>query len=357
MPVPHARRSTSRAPGVATPVAGPSRCADVLDALPAGVVVLNGLGVVEACNPAARALFGEDPTGSLWREAIGRLFRPRPDDGPDLSLADGRRVNIATGAVGGAPGQVLLLQDVTDLRSMQARVSQLERLSAMGEMAAQLAHQIRTPLASAILYAGLLGERATAAGDGGRQSGRLIQVLRHLEALVRDMLLFARRGAFEVEDLDLDELLAALREQLHARLEARGVALAIARECGPVVLRGSRQALAAALGNLLDNACEAGAGQVTVTCARPAPGCLAIEVQDDGPGVPEPVRARVFDPFFTTRSGGSGLGLAVVRAVAEAHGGRAELLANAGAGARFRLELPLWERQGSEAAGGLAGVG
>jgi two-component system sensor histidine kinase FlrB len=234
-----------------------------------------------------------------------------------------------------------LLQDVTALRAVQARLAQLERLSAMGEMAAQLAHQIRTPLASAILYAGTLGERPAPGADRSRQAGRLLQVLRHLEALVRDMLLFAHRGAFEVEELTLDDLLGAVRDQLSARLEARGVGLVIAQEAGAAVLRGSRQALAAALVNLVDNACEAGADRVELGCSRWAPGRIALEVADNGPGVPDQARGRLFEPFFTTRSGGTGLGLAVVRAVAEAHRGNVELLSGVERGARFRLDLPL----------------
>lgn len=306
------------------------------EALPAGVVVLNGRGVVEACNPAARKLLGEDPRGAPWRRLAEHAFRPRPDDGPDVSLADGRRVSIATCSLGPGPGQVLLLQDVSEVRALQSRLSQLERLSAVGEMVAALAHQVRTPLAAALLYAGTLGRAAQ--GTPARQSAeRLLAVLRHLEGLVRDLLLFARRGSFEVEDVEVDGLLASLAGQPAAGAPLR---LVVTTGSGRARVRGSRQALASALANLVENARDAGATEVRVSSRRDGEGRVCLEVADDGPGVPPEVRERVFEPFFTTRPGGNGLGLAVVRSVARAHGGEALLVE--GPGGCFRMVLPVW---------------
>ncbi len=283
------------------------RAAQTLDALPAGVVVVSALGVVEACNPAARTLVGEDARGHLWRDVAARVFRPRPDDGPDLSLVDGRRVHIDTCSLRDPPGQVLLIQDVTEL-------------------------------ASALLYAGAL---ARPAAEVPRVAGKLLGVLRQLEGLVRDMLLFARQGRFEMEDLTVGALIQGLREQLGPRLEARGVSLECRVDAPAAGLRGSPQALTGALGNLVDNACDAGARRVLLTAGPVGADRLAMDVADDGPGVPPELRERLFRPFFTTRPGGSGLGLAVARAVAEAHGGSVGLLDDSG-GARFRIELPLW---------------
>jgi signal transduction histidine kinase len=155
------------------------------------------------------------------------------------------------------------------------------------------------------------------------------------------MLLFARQGRFEMEDLTVAALVQGLRDQLGPRLEARGVCLECRVDAPDAGLRGSPQALAGALGNLVDNACEAGARRVRLTALRVGADRLAMDVADDGPGVPPGLRERLFRPFFTTRSGGSGLGLAVARAVAEAHGGTVGLVDDSG-GARFRVELPLW---------------
>jgi len=125
----------------------------LLDVLPGGVVVLDGEGVIRENNPAAEALLGEPLLSIAWSEVISRAFAPRCDDGHEVSLVDGRRVNISTCPLGAEPGQILLITDVTEMRMLQDRLSQQQRLASMGETAASLAHQIRTPLSSAMLYA------------------------------------------------------------------------------------------------------------------------------------------------------------------------------------------------------------
>ena len=125
-----------------------NRLATLLQALPGGVIALDRNGVVQEYNQAALTLLGEPLSGVAWSQVIARAFAPRNDDGHDVSLADGRRVNIATCPIENEPGQILLITEVTELRQLQDRVNQQQRLVAMGEMAASLAHQIRTPLAS-----------------------------------------------------------------------------------------------------------------------------------------------------------------------------------------------------------------
>ncbi|MFX5472275.1 PAS domain-containing sensor histidine kinase, partial [Acinetobacter baumannii] len=90
--------------------------------------------------------------GMLWREVIARCFAPREDDGHEISLRDGRRLSIATRSLNGEPGQLILLNDLTDPRRPQEQLARHERLSALGRMVASLAHQIRTPLSAALLY-------------------------------------------------------------------------------------------------------------------------------------------------------------------------------------------------------------
>ncbi len=311
----------------------------LLDALPGGVVVLDRHGVVTQCNPAARELLDEDPRGELWREVVRRAFAPRPDDGHDVSLASGRRVNIGTCSLGSQPGQILLLKDVTETRDLQEKHSQLKRLSAMGEMAAALAHQIRTPLASALLYAGSLGQANLGVGERQRYAEKLRNVLSSLERLVADMLAFARRGDFQVEELPVDELYAALQAT-----QKSGPGVSVRNDAGGCVIQGNHAALLSVLQNLIDNALQAGGPDTTVEVCfrRLAQDRLQIVVGDDGPGIPEAVRDRIFEPFFTTRSGGTGLGLAVVQAVVRSHGGRVAVAPGRCRGAAFAIDLPAW---------------
>ncbi|WP_287028888.1 histidine kinase dimerization/phospho-acceptor domain-containing protein, partial [Pseudomonas sp. UBA6310] len=168
------------------------RLQSLLDLLPGGVVVIDGQGLVREANPVAGQLLGQPLVGVLWRQVIVRCFAPRQDDGHEVSLKDGRRLSIATRSLNGEPGQLVLLTDLTETRRLQDQLARHERLSALGRMVASLAHQVRTPLSAAMLYASHLNERVLPPEQQQRFAGRLKERLHELEHQVRDMLVFAR---------------------------------------------------------------------------------------------------------------------------------------------------------------------
>ncbi len=165
-----------------------NRLQNLLDLLPGGVIVIDSHGFVCEANPAARELLGEPLEGELWRQVIARCFAPREDDGHEISLKDGRRLSIATRSLEGEPGQLVLLNDLTETRRLQDQLARHERLSSLGRMVASLAHQIRTPLSAALLYASHLNEQTLPVETQQRFAGRLKERLHELEHQVRDML-------------------------------------------------------------------------------------------------------------------------------------------------------------------------
>ncbi len=320
-----------------------NRLSLLLESLPGGVVVLDGNGVVQECNPAAQELLGGPLHGEIWWDVVQRAFAPRPDDGHDMSLRSGRRVNIATCSLGHEPGQILLLKDVTETRRLQEQLSQFRRLSAMGEMAASLAHQIRTPVASALLYTSGLGRGKLGTGDRRRYAGKLRGVLQHLESLVRDMLAFARTGGFTLEDITAAEFHAALERCLELDAAAGKLNFSTTNEAGEAMIRGNRDALASAFQNLINNAVQA-AGQgvhMDVNLSLAEGDRLRLRIADNGPGVPVDIRERIFEPFVTTRNDGTGLGLAVVRSIIQSHGGSIQVGPGTEHGAVFTIDLPV----------------
>lgn len=315
----------------------------LIEAIPAGIIILDGQGAVHECNPAAVTLLGRPLCGMLWRDVVEQVFHPQPDDGHDLSLRNGKRVSVATCSLGSEPGQVLLIQDVTETRAMQMQLARLERLSEMGRMLASLAHQIRTPLASALLHASNL--RVLHKGTQGEKvRARLLERLRHLEHLVTDILCFARHGRFEVEEIDVCDLLEQFVHSLEPQLSARCVHLEFQNASSSTFIRGNREALESALQNVANNAIQAGGEESNLKLAvrlNSPERVVHISLTDTGPGIPANLHDRVFEAFFTTRKDGTGLGLATVRAIVEAHRGRVQLVSAPGEGATVTVTLPL----------------
>ena len=322
-----------------------NRLARLHAALPAGV--LDGEGRVQECNPAALALLGEPLRGEAWRDVIVRAFAPRSDDGHEISLRDGRLVSIATSPLGIEPGQILLLTDVTGTRQLQERLNRHKRLSAMGEMAASLAHQIRTPLASTLLYASHLSRPLLDLPDRVRIAGKIQSRMHHLEQLVNDMLLFAKGGSIGTDVVVVDDLMSEAQKIFEPGLLAQGCRIEVVNETSGAALRGNREALLSAMQNLVSNAQQAcgEGGQIGLRACHASgqTGIHAVDimVSDDGPGIAEDVQGKLFEPFFTTRNQGTGLGLAVVRAIAEAHQGIALVRSSPGKGSTFVMRLPL----------------
>ncbi len=324
-----------------------SRLQSLLHALPGGVVVLDGAGCVQQCNPAAVALLGEPLLGIAWRNIILRAFAPRSDDGHEISLRDGRLVSIATTPLGVEPGQILLLTEVTETRRLQQRLNHHQRLSAMGEMAASLAHQIRTPLASALLYASHLQRPSLELPERQRIGAKIQSRMRHLEQLVNDMLLFSRGAAVGSDAVAVAELLSEVRKVFDANLVADGARININDAAPGAMLQGNRETLVSALLNLVNNALQAsgthGQVQLQAMYVLEQSGIATVDllVSDNGPGIPADIQARLFEPFFTTRAQGTGLGLAVVQAIAQGHHGVAWFESTPGVGSRFAMRLPV----------------
>ncbi|MCW9029930.1 MAG: ATP-binding protein [Gammaproteobacteria bacterium] len=324
-----------------------SRLASLLHALPGGVVVIDDEGKVQEHNPAAELLLGQPLLGLPWSDIIQRAFSPRSDDGHDISLVDGRKVNISTCPLGSEPGQILLITDVTEIRYLQDRMGQQQRLAAMGKMAASLAHQIRTPLSSALLYVSNLKRQVLSDEDRFVLTEKMTSRLRHLEQLIEDMLMYSKEGKVGEECFTSQTLLDELYLGLEPQLELTQTRFVSTNSNRDLIIQGNRQMLLSALSNLAMNAMQAmkesektQMGKIEVSITKNN-NDVCISIKDNGPGIPSELQEQIFDPFYTTRTQGTGLGLAVVQAVAKAHGGLVELVSNPKNGSEFKLTMPL----------------
>ena len=316
---------------------------EVFSALPSAVVVIDEGGIIRRANHSAGELLDyPDLEGKRWLEVLATAFSPRNDDGREISTRTGRRLQVTTLPL--RAGQLIHMTDLTETRLLQDKLAHMERLSSLGRMAASLAHQIRTPLSAAILYAANLGNSNLMPSARKRFQEKLMGRLEALEAQVSDILMFARSNEQTVSELDAVSLLTATVSNVTAVVNKAQVLLETEVPSGPLPILGNASALTGALSNLIANAVEAGATHIKVRLSC-ADGKVSLAVANNGPAIPADLRTKIFEPFFTSKSSGTGLGLAVVTAVTKVHQGTLTLGSwDPPFDTVFTITIPLYQR-------------
>ena len=318
-----------------------ARLSALIEGLPGGVLVLDARGDIKESNPTALALLGEPLLGQSFSAVLARAAVRSAGIGEHTELRSGRFVSVSRRELAEG-GEVVLLADVTEAHLMNVFLTRQQRLLTLGELAAGLAHQIRTPLAAALLYASQMTLPGRAPEDLSRCSEKTVASLKQLDRLVNDMLAFAHGGAAR-EIVSVAALLEQVAQWLRPALRS-GARLTIRTEAPGLTVRANAPSLVSAVLNLATNALQASEGvlHLELLARRTREGRAEIVVSDDGPGVPLHLRERIFEPFFTTRARGNGIGLAIVKSVVEAHAGGVRL-AETPRGSTFIIDLPAEE--------------
>lgn len=320
-----------------------NRLSHLLDALPAAVVVLDRHDQVEQFNPAATELFRDIQVKDLWTNIYTTKFRPN-QRGKEQSLLNGRMVSMTERSLDATAGRILLFLDITETHELRERLNHRQRLSTMGRMAAQLAHQIRTPLSSALLYASHLAGDELEPERRQRFSERIKVSLQLMERQINDMLAFTRGGQHTPELFDLISLLDEAINMLDPGLKKTHATCRFNNQIsGRCIVPGNRDALQGAVMNLATNSLKHGGDgiKLVLELKQTSTRSLRLSIIDNGPGIPQEIKDKIFDPFFTTSSSGTGLGLAVVQSVVLDHNGKITMQTCEGEGTSFHLDLPM----------------
>jgi len=321
----------------------------ILEALPCGVVVVEPDGTVSLANPEARHLINV-AAGSALPGRVAHLFtlatcsRREVEYGRVSGEAEWvalRRSQLSPADGGSA---IFILEDVSELKRYQSEHEQLRRREALAEMSATLAHEVRNPLGSMELFAGLLAESALS-GEQREWTGHFQSGLRTLAATVNNVLRFHSLPQAELISVDLGELLDSLAQFLEPQARQAGVKIELDHRLAGVMVPADRHAIGQVIHNLARNAFAVLAPGGTVEISGQASGIggdrkARVAIADNGPGITPEIQGKIFDPGFSTRPGSSGLGLAVCQAIMEQHRGAIHLERPAGGGARFVLEFP-----------------
>ena len=314
-----------------------NRLSRMLEVLPGAIIVIDEHGVIRERNTRSSQFLGSPLLGHAWREIARREFCPGESTDGELRLKGGRWLSLSRQTLGEQGEEILLLTDITETRRMSELMQRQQRLSGIGEMMAKLGHQIRTPLAAALLYASQLGDTATA--NQRKSISRIMQRLHDLRDTVDDLLYYAGGAKRSGEPVNASNLLKEVLASVSPQLTTCD-SINIELSEPDIIFEANGEALKGALSNLVTNSLQSCTEEARIELAAiRSSDQVFLTVTDNGPGIPEENRERVFEPFFTTRPQGTGLGLAVVRSVAEAHDG--EVLLDSGpSGTTVAICLP-----------------
>jgi two-component system sensor kinase FixL len=339
------------------------------------IISIDANGLLTLFNPAAEDMFGyraeeivgrnvtvlmpspyrEEHDGYLARyqrtgdaRAIGRIraVQGQRKNGSVFPI----ELSVSESRLGDEVLYTAILRDITEqleLRELQRTIQERTRLADIGAITAKVVHDLGNPLAALSMQAQLIMRRArrgdfhpVAPVQGPAE--QILHTLKRLEGLIHEFTDFAREQRLDVRTIDVAALLSSCVELWHAFAAERGIALRLAPGEELAALHADEVMLRRVLDNLVKNAIEAieqGPGEVVLSAALPTRGKMRIAVEDSGPGVPDGI--DVFKLFETTKTDGTGIGLAVAKQIVEAHGGVIEHLSRSPRGTIFRIELPL----------------
>lgn len=330
-----------------------ARFEDIVRSLESGLLTTDTSWVVRSANPMACHLLGRfepDLVGLPLAQVLGALEAAMRStgrgegnyirrDGTELPL--GYSLSPLLDSHGHASGQLILFQDLSERQRLRQEVEIAERFAALGRLAAGLAHEIRNPLGSISGAVEMLGEAPSLSTEDKKLAQLVLRETARLNDLVTDILLFARPRVPVIKQVGVGRLLGEVLEMF--RRGPAGERVVVRGEIEEKLeARVDPDQIRQVLWNLLKNAADASGagGEVVVATARSDDGALVISVRDHGRGIAPEIRDRIFDPFFSSRAEGLGIGLALVHQIVEAHEGKVEIDSAEGGGTIVRIVLP-----------------
>jgi signal transduction histidine kinase len=341
----------------------------ILERLPCGVLVLDAKGNVTLCNPVAGDLLGEPGVRTVRRLPKGRPLRSRalrsqlaasvsqaPGMEIEVPVDSGRGARIC--ALSGTPlanasgemrGTLHIIRDVTDIKALEEQNKRSERLSAMGEMAVELAHEIRNPLGGIELFASLLERELPKESDTGRWAENILIGSRSLNNIVSNMLHFSNPLAPTFGNVDIHQVIREILGFMEPIMCQREVRILERLDASNPIIIGDRELLKQMILNLVHNSMQAmpsrGSLAISSRDLPATPGVafsdgLEFSIQDTGLGIPPENIDRIFDPFFTTNRNGTGLGLSVVHQIVDRHSGVIAVTSEVNRGTVFTVSFP-----------------
>ena len=363
--------------GAAAVTVGDRFFRDMVASMRNGVLAVTRDGAIAVMNPEAYRIFGLVPNPADIGRAYADVLRMHPDmvrvmvsafelshlpNRVELRLKSTGRVigytlSLIRDEAGEIAGAALFFKDLTRVEQLEERERLRDRLAALGEMAAAMAHELKNPLAGIEVMAGLLRRKVGDSPDAQSIIADIISEAKMANATVVEMLDYVRPVRLERGRTSIAQVLHTAVSMAESKARRGDVEVELAVPEDLPAIQGDEHQLCQVFTNLVINAFEAmnGQGRIRISAwagtveqehthrgdGLASVPMLIVEIADDGPGIPDELKDRVFNAFFTTKAQGSGLGLAIVRKIIDAHDGRIDVTSSSGQGTRFTVTLPV----------------
>jgi len=342
---------------------------NILESLINGVVVTDLAGKIQTLNQCAEIFTGCSQS-EVGGQHISILFGGiAVNDWQKINLAEyfkgeaGHKVKINSRTLeifcspfkspnGTTIGNVFVLRDITRIEKLEDMAKRTEKFAAMGEMAANIAHEIRNPLGSIELFASLLLKNLSQKKDQER-AVQIISSVKNVDNKISNLLLFTRKQSPKLSKIDLHQILAEVIDFSEQIMEQGGISVSAKYACDQAYIDGDAEMLKQVFLNIILNAQQAmpeggtlviqsntSANQIRLRDAQ----VVEIVFQDSGPGIPDQNLSRIFDPFFSTKESGSGLGLAIVHNIINQHNGSINVENSVQGGVAVNISFPLVQK-------------
>lgn len=332
----------------------------LLENLTNGVIAVNTAGKITTINQAAEQMLGRT-RDELLNQAVSEAlpeFAPwadhteaavdqptevtlnEPDEHEETRVIE-LQARTAANPADQQPVRLLIMRDVTDLKRLERAANLCNRLTAMGEMAMSVAHEVRNPLGSIELFASALRQELEGRAEQQRLADFISQGVRSIDNIVNNILMFARQMDPSLENVEPKELLNDCLAYARLHMDQKEIELRRSDKAGNALCLGDRELLKQVFLNLFLNATQAmESGGTLILETRATRKYVRFVIEDNGPGIPEQSLSKIFDPFFTTKRRGTGLGLTICHNIIQAHEGDIEVESETGRGTRFTITIP-----------------